>query len=331
MTRAEFKRHSVELLGGAILLLTVFSSECVFGQAKVAYDRDIQPLMTSTCATASCHASQAPVLSDYQSVRAAVDKIIDVISINPNDPDPVKKRRFMPKGGSPLTPEVRQKITQWKTDGLLETATGAAGAATPPGGQPPTRPPGATSGPPTPLILALTSNEGYETCSRPVQFDFYGNGHMLSLSWPSPRFAFLVLDANGNGLVDDGRELFGTAMRRSSATLFENGFTALASFDADSDGLITTRDPVFQQLRLWQDKNCDGKSSPDELANLDVWDVAEIEVEFTIFNPLAPQQVAPGASGIWLKGSFQGKDSEGRTFSRSIFDIVFAPASEPIL
>src|SRR6185295_837014 len=42
-------------------------------------------------------------------------------------------------------------------------------------------------------------------------FDFFDAGHPLKISWTatSSTNAFLVLDRNGNGKIDNGRELFG--------------------------------------------------------------------------------------------------------------------------
>ena len=53
-----------------------------------------------------------------------------------------------------------------------------------------------------------------------------------------------ALDRNGNGRIDNGKELFGD--QHGAA----NGFQALAAFDGNRDGSIDARDAVYGDLRL---------------------------------------------------------------------------------
>jgi hypothetical protein len=126
-----------------------------------------------------------------------------------------------------------------------------------------------------PIILSLRDS-GFALTDRQrgVDFDLNNNGTMERVPWTAVRSdeAFLALDRNGNGLIDEGRELFGnfTAQFPSQE---RNGFRALALFDdalngGNEDGRITTEDSIFEHLKLWHDENHNGWSEAWELQAL---------------------------------------------------------------
>ena len=78
----------------------------------------------------------------------------------------------------------------------------------------------------------------------------------------------LVLDVNGNGTIDSGRELFGDNTRLgtgSNATNASNGYQAIGQYDSNGDGQINSTDTIYSQLRVWRDLNQDGISQAGEL------------------------------------------------------------------
>jgi hypothetical protein len=100
-----------------------------------------------------------------------------------------------------------------------------------------------------------------------VSFDIDGSGTKRKVAWTTAdsEIAFLALDRNGNGVIDDATELFGFGTPLLNGNKARSGFIALADFDMNHDGVIDPSDPVWSSLLLWIDRNHDGLSQPDEL------------------------------------------------------------------
>jgi len=145
---------------------------------------------------------------------------------------------------------------------------------------------------PTPIVVDLNGNGFNLTdANHGVTFNANTVGGKEKLAWTSASSddAWLVLDRNGNGAIDDGTELFGdaTAQRDPPAGEKKNGFLALADYDklsngGNTNGQIESGDSVFSSLRLWQDTNHDGLSQPGELHTLPSKNVAAIELDYKL-------------------------------------------------
>ena len=94
-----------------------------------------------------------------------------------------------------------------------------------------------------PLVLNLEGLVPGFSSAR-FEFDLDADGSSESLTQLANNSAFLALDRNGNGQIDDGNELFGA---RSG-----NGFAELAALDEDGNGILDEGDSGFASLRLYR-------------------------------------------------------------------------------
>lgn len=138
-----------------------------------------------------------------------------------------------------------------------------------------------------PIIISLRdSNYALTDRHDGVAFDLNADGIAESVPWTSDLGdeAFLVLDRNGNGIIDDGTELFGdvTPQHRSDRP---NGFLALAIYDEELNGgnedrVINAEDAIFNRLRLWTDNDHDGISQQEELRTLTSAGLVAISLDY---------------------------------------------------
>lgn len=161
----------------------------------------------------------------------------------------------------------------------------------------------------TPLVLALGSDTVVTFAEAPARFDFYGTGEAIALTWPAVGFAFLALDKNDNGHIDDGRELFGdaTLLIADPEKTAEHGFLALAQHDDNGDGIIDVRDAIWPKLVLWSDAGGDGISSPAELARVADKGVTSLPLGYVVAKPLSDRAGSP-----LLVGNYRAADGSSR-------------------
>ena len=142
-----------------------------------------------------------------------------------------------------------------------------------------------------PLTFDL-DGDGIETIgidpNNPILFDHDGDGLKTATGWISADDAFLVLDRNSNGTIDNGTELFGDSTPLNGGANAADGFAALTDQDSNHDGKVDSNDANFARLRLWQDLNQDGISQAGELFTLNQKGIASITVAKTENSTLLP-------------------------------------------
>jgi len=162
-----------------------------------------------------------------------------------------------------------------------------------------------------PVVLDL-DGDGYELTTQRnsgVHFEFDGDGFAEKTGWVRPDDGFLVLDANGNGIVDDASEFFGDET--------QGGFVELATHDLNLDGVIDSLDTVFNNLRVWRDLDSDGATDAGELATLSNLGITSISLAATA--PAQPIDI--GGNVVAFESTFTLANGTVRKAGDVVLDI----------
>ncbi|WP_172799032.1 hypothetical protein, partial [Moraxella nonliquefaciens] len=146
-------------------------------------------------------------------------------------------------------------------------------------------------------IIDVIGTDGY----KGALFDHNGDGIATATSWVSGADGLLVLDRNGDGVINSGRELFGDSTLLSNGSTARHGYEALAEFDGNGDGVINADDEIFSRLKVWQDKNGDGISTQDEMTGLDKLGIDNLFLIYRDVNKALGKGVTVAQQGTYTK------------------------------
>jgi len=213
-----------------------------------------------------------------------------------------------------------------------------------------------------PLALDL-NGDGISSISADdgIIFDHNASGVKTGTGWVNSNDGWLVLDRDGNGEIDSGRELFGDNTRKLDGNLATDAFDAIASFDTNGDGKVDINDATgdldgnstidainsngdaesywdinnngqydagidkgFNDLKVWVDADSDGVTDAGELQDLSSHGIVSIGV-----NGTADGSVDANGNEIAATGTYE-KDTDGdgvadETHSTTAFNLEENP------
>lgn len=111
-----------------------------------------------------------------------------------------------------------------------------------------------------PLVINMDTGAA-RISDQKFLFDIDCDGVQDEISSLQKGSGFLALDKNGDGIINDGSELFGTQSG--------DGFADLAAYDSDGNGWIDENDAIFSKLKVWT-KDSEGNDTLLSLKEADV-------------------------------------------------------------
>jgi len=178
-----------------------------------------------------------------------------------------------------------------------------------------------------PILLDLGLNGFHLSGPDPaVRFDIDADGTPDNIAWTraGDDDAFLCMDRNHNGKIDDGTELFGFATPLLSGRPAKVGYLALADLDkvesgGNGDGKIDVNDGSFRDLCVWMDRNRDGISQPGEIYSLGQVNVVALYYAFGTIHLVDPfGNLFRYVSRVDMRGP------RGSVISWPTYDVIFA-------
>lgn len=144
-----------------------------------------------------------------------------------------------------------------------------------------------------PLVINY-SGKNLKLTDNKISFDINVDSTKENISFTSEGSGFLALDLNNDGVINDGKELFGPTTG--------NGFKELKKYDVDNNNWIDENDSIFKKLTIWtKDENGDDKLFALGQVGIGAVYVGNIATEYSIKNDENTTLGKIRYSGIFLK------------------------------
>ncbi len=141
-----------------------------------------------------------------------------------------------------------------------------------------------------PVILDLDGDGVEINVNGNVSFDMDRDGFKEQTAWAAADDGFLVIDLNengsrgaGDGKIDQTKELI---LSEWAPNARATDLEALATFDqwerrgGNNDGVLSAKDSVWNELKVWQDLNQDGVTDDGELKTLSQLGITQINLTY---------------------------------------------------
>lgn len=143
-----------------------------------------------------------------------------------------------------------------------------------------------------PLVINLKDNP-VSVSDLSFLFDIDGDGKDETIARMNSDSGFLALDKNGDGIINDGNELFGTKTG--------NGFKELSEYDSDGNGWIDESDEVYEKLKVWiTDENGNDKLISLKDADVGAIYLGNAKTTFNVTDDTNDLKARVRSTGVYL-------------------------------
>lgn len=129
-----------------------------------------------------------------------------------------------------------------------------------------------------PVSIDFTGQRAVQTLSEtdaPAKFDLVGDGTPVTSGWLAPSAGFVAFDQDGDGQITSVHELFGGEVGE--------GYTKLALFDTNADGVVDAQDSGYALLSVWRDFNVNKVVDQGEMRTLAEAGVVSLDLNHVDF------------------------------------------------